>query len=315
MKKAPLVSVFVCTYNQEQYIAQTLDSFLMQQCNFDFEIVIGEDCSKDKTMEICQNYIEKYPDKITLLNRRKNLGLIENFFEGLSHCKGKYIATCGGDDYWTDPLKLQKQVDFMENNPNCVITYHDSIMIDESDIMISDTEVGYENRKDFTGDELQKGVFISARTICFRNVIDFSKINYKKVINEDAFLFAVLGEFGNGKYCHDIESAVYRILKKGVWSSRNEIQRLKASMVTYKCLNKYFKENEKINLSDYYRNKYYTWNSRALFLAIEHKNTEEVFRSYFISLLDWKIIFKDSIFLVLQKTLLRYLINRIKLFV
>ncbi len=309
MEKKPLVSVFVGTYNQEQYIAQTLESFLMQQCDFDFEIVIGEDGSKDKTLEICQNYVEKYPDKIKLLDRVKNQGLTENFFEGLTHCEGKYIATCGGDDYWTDPLKLQKQVNILEGNPDIVITYHDSIMVDESETLISDTEAGYINRRDFTGEDLQRGVFISARTICFRNVIDFSKINYKKVINEDAFLFALLGEYGTGKYCHEIESAVYRILKKGVWSSRNELLRLKASMITYKCLIKHYKKNGKFELADFYKHKYYTWNSRTLFLAVENKQTKEVFRAYFISLLNRNSNFDKINLINLHKTLFKYLLS------
>ena len=110
--KKPLVSVFVGTYNQEQYIAQTLESFLMQQCAFDFEIVIGEDGSKDRTLEICKKYVEKYPDKIKLLDRVKNQGLTENFFEGLTHCEGKYIATCGGDDIGPTPLSFKSRLLF-----------------------------------------------------------------------------------------------------------------------------------------------------------------------------------------------------------
>lgn len=113
----PIVSVLMITYNHEKYIAQAIDSVLMQKTNFDYEIVIGEDCSTDKTREIVLEYKAKHPDKIKLLLQEKNLGMIQNFIDTLKACTGKYIALLEGDDYWTDPYKLQKQVDFLEANP------------------------------------------------------------------------------------------------------------------------------------------------------------------------------------------------------
>lgn len=273
----PLVSIFVCTYNQEKYIAQTLESFLMQECNFDIEIVIGEDCSKDNTLKICIEYQKRFPDKIKLLNRKKNLGLIENFFEGLTHCTGKYIATCGGDDYWTDPLKLQKQVDFLENNPDYIIAYHDSIMIDQNEKLIAESEVGNDNQRDFTAEELQKSVFISARTICFRNVLELSKSDYKKVFNEDYFLFAILGEYGNGKFMPEIKPAVYRILNQGVWSSLSEIQRQIAKISTLKSLEKYYKKQRKMDLCKVYKAKRFETINRVFYMAKTERNTKVFF--------------------------------------
>ena len=99
-KIQPLVSVLVATYNQEKYIAQTLDCILMQQCSFEFEIIIGEDCSTDKTREICLEYQAKYPDQIVLCLNEYNKGLLDNYFDIFLKTKGKYIADCGGDDYW-----------------------------------------------------------------------------------------------------------------------------------------------------------------------------------------------------------------------
>lgn len=274
----PIVSVFVCTYNQEQFIAQTLDSFLMQECNFNFEIVIGEDCSKDNTLKICIEYQKRFPDKIKLLNRKKNLGLIENFFEGLSHCKGKYIATCGGDDYWTDPLKLQKQVDFLENNADYVIAYHDSVLIDENGKLIADSEVGETNQRDFTAEELKQGVFISARTICFRNVLQLKRVDYINVFNEDYFLFAILGTFGKGKYLAEIQPAVYRILRQGIWSSLSESKRQVAKISTYKSLQKYFARKDK-TLAMFYKQKRIETYYRILFIANTERNLK-LFNSF-----------------------------------
>jgi len=112
------VSILTITYNHELYIAQALDSFLMQKTNFDFEIIIGEDCSTDTTRKIIEEYQQKYPEIIKLLPKTENLGIEANFLRTTKACKGKYIAICDGDDYWLDENKLQLQVDFLETNNN-----------------------------------------------------------------------------------------------------------------------------------------------------------------------------------------------------
>jgi len=114
--KNPTVSILTITYNHELFIAQAIDGFLIQETNFDFEIVIGEDCSTDNTRKIIEEYQKKYPTKIKLLPSNTNLGIEANFYRTMQACNGKYIAICDGDDYWTDKNKLQLQVDFLENN-------------------------------------------------------------------------------------------------------------------------------------------------------------------------------------------------------
>jgi glycosyltransferase involved in cell wall biosynthesis len=122
--QAPIVSVCVQTYQHAQSIRQCLDGILMQKTSFDFEVMIGEDASKDGTREICKEYADRYPGKIRLiLHRRENNITIRNsptgrfnFAYNIYTAKGKYIALCEGDDYWIDPFKLQKQVDFLESN-------------------------------------------------------------------------------------------------------------------------------------------------------------------------------------------------------
>jgi len=113
------VSIFMLTYNQESFIAQTIESIVNQKTNFDYQLVIGEDCSTDTTREICEKYVELYSSKIKLLpSLKNNIGLIANYMRTIKECDGKYIAICDGDDYWIDEYKLQKQVDFLENNPD-----------------------------------------------------------------------------------------------------------------------------------------------------------------------------------------------------
>ncbi len=110
-----MVSVCMITYNHEPYIRKAVEGVLMQQCTFDFELIIGEDFSTDKTRKICQEFSSQYPN-IKLLPSEMNLGMKKNFVRTLNSCSGKYIALCEGDDYWTDPYKLQKEFDFLEAN-------------------------------------------------------------------------------------------------------------------------------------------------------------------------------------------------------
>ena len=117
-----MFSVAVITYNQEQYISQTLDSILNQQHDYKYEIVIGEDCSTDNTKKIIEEYVEKYPDIIKPLYNNPNKGLINNYFNVINHCQGKYIMECAGDDYWL-PGKVKSQIEFMENNPEIGMCY------------------------------------------------------------------------------------------------------------------------------------------------------------------------------------------------
>lgn len=115
MMEDPKVSVCVITYNQEAYINSCLDSILEQKTDFEFEVVIGEDCSTDRTALIIGNYAKTHKN-INFLDNQKNLGAIPNFIRTLKACKGEFIAFCEGDDYWIDEHKLQKQVDFLEQN-------------------------------------------------------------------------------------------------------------------------------------------------------------------------------------------------------
>ena len=132
----PKISVCITTYNHEKFISQALDSVLMQKTDFDCEVLIGEDDSSDNTRKIVKEYARRYPGKIRLfLNDRKNVIYINgvptgrwNFINNLNKANGEYIALLDGDDYWTHPHKLQKQVDFLEANPDYAISFHNAIV-------------------------------------------------------------------------------------------------------------------------------------------------------------------------------------------
>lgn len=164
----PIVSVCIFTYNHEKYIADCIESVLMQHTDFDFEVVIGEDYSTDSTRRICEKYLSNFPDKIRLLDRGKNLGICHNYFDTLQNCKSKYIAIIDGDDYWIDPLKLQLQYNYLEKNQDINLVFHQAIIINE--IANSSLRFFVQNRKDFYSfsDILDKWI-IATGTIFFRS--------------------------------------------------------------------------------------------------------------------------------------------------
>jgi glycosyltransferase involved in cell wall biosynthesis len=121
----PIVSVIMITYNHEKYIRDAIEGVLIQKTKFPIELIIGEDNSTDSTRDICSEYAYKNKEIIKVLNSEKNLGALSNFIKCLGESKGKFIAICEGDDYWTDPFKLQKQVDFLIGNPDYAIVHTD----------------------------------------------------------------------------------------------------------------------------------------------------------------------------------------------
>lgn len=123
--KEPLVSVKMITYNHAPYIAQAIEGVLHQKTNFPFELVIGEDCSTDGTREIVLEYQKKYPDIIRVITSEQNVGARMNGYRTEKACRGKYVTYCEGDDYWHNPYKLQKQVNYLENHAECGLVFSD----------------------------------------------------------------------------------------------------------------------------------------------------------------------------------------------
>ncbi len=121
--EAPLVSVCMTAYNHEPYIAEAIEGVLMQRASFGVELVLGEDCSMDRTVQICREYAARYPGRIRVVSGPRNIGWRANYCRTIAACRGKYIAFCDGDDRWTDPLKLQMQAELLEADPACGMCY------------------------------------------------------------------------------------------------------------------------------------------------------------------------------------------------
>ncbi|MBX0292139.1 glycosyltransferase [Hymenobacter sp. HSC-4F20] len=125
------VSVCCISYNHERYLAQAIESVLMQQTAFDVELIIGEDCSTDNTRQIALDYARRYPEQIRVLLPERNQGVMKNLMATMDACNGTYIAFLEGDDYWTDPHKLQRQVEALRAHPECTLCAHDAQVLSE----------------------------------------------------------------------------------------------------------------------------------------------------------------------------------------
>ncbi len=125
----PKASIIVITCNQADSIAAALESVVGQRCDFPYEVVIGDDSSSDGTRSICEDYARKYPDIIRLLSKGPNKGIVGNYFSCLAACRGEYVGDCAGDDAWVAPDRLQRQADFLDNNPKCAAVISDWLIV------------------------------------------------------------------------------------------------------------------------------------------------------------------------------------------
>lgn len=175
----PLVSVSMITFHAQDFIAEAIEGVLSQKVDFPIELVIGDDCSRDRTRAICAEYAAKYPDIIRILPEEKNLGIAGNTARTMDSCTGKYIAVCDGDDVWTDPFKLQKQVAFLEKNPDYGLVYSDVETISEVGKPVKDSEQDAKRTMYDGGDiflKLIQSNFINNSTVLFRR--DFLDDHY-----------------------------------------------------------------------------------------------------------------------------------------
>ena len=131
MNPEPKISVLMITYNHARFIRQALDSVLAQKVDFSYEVVIGDDASPDGTGAILAEYAGKFPDRIRLLLRPKNIGMNANLADTLAACRGEYVALLEGDDYWIDSEKLTQQAGFLDGHPECVSCFHNVIVFSD----------------------------------------------------------------------------------------------------------------------------------------------------------------------------------------
>ncbi|MGX0957047.1 glycosyltransferase involved in cell wall biosynthesis [Pseudomonas viridiflava] len=238
----PLLSIVCPAYNQEAFIAQTLDGFLSQQTSFSYEILVHDDASTDGTARIIAQYTERHPTIIRAFYQQTNqysqgIPCVPNLF---AKARGRYIAYCEADDYWTDPRKLQLQVDFLESHPDYVITYHDAFAFDENGQY--GIQLQGDLRADATSLELQQARRISTLTTCFRNVFSAMppELHIRIAPLNDLCWWSLLGAYGKGKFIAEIKPAAYRLHPGGVFSMRSDKRKLHMSLQTCSSLANYY---------------------------------------------------------------------------
>ena len=245
----PLISIVCMTYNHAANIRHALDGFLKQKTNFPYEICLGEDGSTDGTKEICHEYLEKNSDKIRLFERSRNdVIFIENqptgrfnFIETLKESRGKYIAICDGDDYWTDPYKLQKQIDFLKNNNEYSMVHTNYSNLKNG--IIKDKPGKFGSIKDVKNQLLIKN-FIGTLTVCVKKTVllDALPIIKNQYRSADLALWMHISQKSKIGYLKD-NTAVYRISNNTVsnpTTAYNKWRLIKSAFqLKYDFMNKY----------------------------------------------------------------------------
>jgi glycosyltransferase involved in cell wall biosynthesis len=269
------VSVIVMTYNHVDFIAQALDSVLMQQLNFEYEILISEDCSTDGTREIVIGYQEKFPHKIRLLLSERNVHSNAIVVRGINAAKGEYIALLDGDDYWTSPSKLQKQVDFLDNHPEYSMCFHNAQVFYE-DGSKEPWNWTPENQPEFsTLEDIWMGNFIATCSTMFRRGL-FGEVPdwYDSFFPiTDWPLHILNAEHGTIGYINEVMGA-YRYHSGGLYSSFEDFKKLEKTLEFYQKINKdlKFKYDEIINMA--ISKYFYEW-------AEEYENRGDIERARF----------------------------------
>lgn len=237
MTQRPKVSVLMITYNHEAFIAQAIESVLMQIADFDYELVIGEDCSTDRTREIVQGYQNSYPDRIRLLLTEQNIGYHRNLLETYRACRGEYIAILEGDDFWTDPHKLQTQAEIMDADPQVVICGHNVALKREDGSTGPDHLVpkGFNKSRMYMED-------VFAAEVPFCSLMLRSTALQKVPVDRPwghRELLTYVSEHGAVEYREEI-MATYRMHNTSIWNPLSPLVKFRAAISLREEMDAYF---------------------------------------------------------------------------
>jgi glycosyltransferase involved in cell wall biosynthesis len=245
----PLVSVCMLAYNHAPYVRQAIEGVMMQKTDFEFELVIGEDCSTDGTREICFELQRRFPDKIRVLWSDENLYRKPGLGGGNSlrvraRCRGEFVAYCEGDDYWTDPQKLQLQVDVMRRHPEVSFCCHKFRSTRDGAFWTTNQDriaafMSRSAEKDgflFTREEFfEHGTFAQTATVMYRkSLFDEEYFKGSKSCRDLVMMYASLRK-GLGFYL-DRTMSVYRMTDSGVWAGLSARRRAEADAATFRTL-------------------------------------------------------------------------------
>ena len=244
----PKISVVTITYGHENFIEQTLDGVFMQDYKGEIEFIISNDHSPDATDRVIKDYlaVKEIPINFTIkyTQHEVNKGMMPNFIWALEQASGKYIALCEGDDYWTDPLKLQKQVEFLETNQEYVLTFHPVQILNTDGVLVEDFITKVPENYEYQETLASGNNYIHTPSVLFRNIITSFPPEFMLSPIGDYFLYMILTNHGKIKIMNDT-MAVYR-QGVGVWSDLQLPERLLNTMFCIKLISSHFKDNKRI---------------------------------------------------------------------
>ncbi|MHB8520752.1 MAG: glycosyltransferase family 2 protein [Limisphaerales bacterium] len=219
------VSTLIITYNQEKYIGQAIESALMQKTTFAHEIVIGEDCSADRTRAIVSAFQARYPDQIRVFLRERNLGPNRNLVQTLKACRGQYVALLEGDDYWTSPDKLQQQVEYLTQHSDCAICFHTVECRYEDGSQQPQPYPGSGHKEITTLDDILVRNYIQTCSVVFRAglIAEFPEWYLNAEVG-DWPLHVMNARYGNIGFLAPV-MGVHRISGDSVWSPLTDVQK------------------------------------------------------------------------------------------
>jgi glycosyltransferase involved in cell wall biosynthesis len=228
----PLISCCVITYNHAPYIKQAIESILNQKHNYSFEIIIADDCSTDGTTGIINEYRQRYPDIIKHITQPVNAGASKKFISLLCAARGKYIAYLEGDDYWTNNLKLQKQVDFLEQHPGYNICFSNVLETFSEDLKDPRNVLhgGSGSKATTTINDLLRGNYIQTASVVFKNkLFPYFPEWYADLMPGDWPLHILNAQSGNIYYDNEC-MCVHRNYSAGVWSTQKALKRIENTL-------------------------------------------------------------------------------------
>ena len=235
----PLISVCCITYNHENFIQEALDGFLIQQTSFPIEIIVHDDASTDNTTNIIYDYKEKHPDLIKIILQTENqyskrgFGFISDLF---AQARGKYIALCEGDDYWTDPFKLQKQVDFLEANLDFAICFHKVNILEAGQII--DDYITWVPSSISTITDLANGNYIHTPSCVFKNnTLKILGANFHDSPLGDYYIHMMNAQYGK-IFCIDEVMSIYRLHGTSTFSSQSMTYKIAKTLKAIEVISK-----------------------------------------------------------------------------
>lgn len=311
----PLVAIHCLVYNHEPYLRDCLEGFVMQQTDFPFVAIVHDDASTDGSAAVIREYEERYPQMFIPIYEHQNvylkggLAAINEIMNAAIDATGaKYVAMCEGDDYWTDPLKLQKQVDYMETHSDCVICSHkfkkrymNNELIenmDYSSIFPNESVVGC----NFTLEQIYEKFYLQTLCVLYRrSALDEKRYVAHRIVRDNLLFLEIMRNGGRG-YIFNSYDGVYRIHDGGIYSGLKEEKRLLDAIDVFEYIYNIFP-------ADFTRVKlFYQYNNYMIFLRTHFSLFECVVKKQYLYFFHKRFYtVYDSMFMFLKRTLRKLL--------